>query len=63
MTTSYELSLRLKELGVEQSNGEYYWVEHWDGSIELLHKSQIQANTIKSILCRALTLGELKQKQ
>lgn len=57
MTTSYPLSLRLKELGVSQQ-GEYYWVEEW-GKEVCVHKSQTQGGTINEILCRALTLGEV----
>ena len=37
MTTSYELSLRLKELGVEQT-GEYYWVLTDEGEAYCYHQ-------------------------
>lgn len=54
MTTSYERSLRLKELGVEQEGGEYYWV---DRNGDLICS---RCRTINDkIICRALTLGEL----
>lgn len=72
MTTSYELSLRLKELGVEQE-GEYYWVKRegvkWSLELNKLedyfefvvkHKSQLVDWVRKyQPLCRAFTLGEL----
>ena len=60
MTTSYELSLRLKELGVEQT-GEYYWVLTDEGEAYCYHHSDSMCNTSNgyTILCRAFTLGEL----
>ena len=61
MTTSYELSLRLKELGVEQTGGEYYWVLTDEGEAYCYHHSDSMCNTSNgyTILCRAFTLGEL----
>ena len=59
MTTSYELSLKLKELGVEQENREYYWVELYGGQFVRVRKYQIQGAALKNVLCAALTLGEL----
>lgn len=67
MTTSYELSLRLKEFGVEQSNGEYYWVEgKLTGALYCHHKLAENKEydwegyeERYTILCRAFTLGEL----
>lgn len=67
MTTSYELSLRLKEFGVEQSNGEYYWVEgKLTGALYCHHKLAENKEydwegyeERYTILCRALTLGEI----
>ena len=70
MTTPYELSLRLKELGVEQKNGEYYWERYMDWVkdengeynedyvIEVINKDNF-CFTEDTILCRAFTLGEL----
>ena len=60
MTTSNELSLRLKELGVEQT-GEYYWVLTDEGEAYCYHHSDSMCNTSNgyTILCRAFTLGEL----
>ena len=70
MTTSNELSLRLKELGVEQKNGEYYWERYMDWVkdengeynedyvIEVINKDNF-CFTEDTILCRAFTLGEL----
>ena len=61
MTTSYELSLRLKELGVEQTGGEYYWVLTDECEAYCYHHSDSMCNTSNgyTILCRAFTLGEL----
>jgi len=61
MTTPYELSLRLKELGVEQTGGEYYWVLTDEGEAYCYHHSDSMCNTSNgyTILCRAFTLGEL----
>ena len=61
MTTPYELSLRLKELGVEQTGGEYYWVLTDEGETYCYHHSDSMCNTSNgyTILCRAFTLGEL----
>ena len=65
MTTSYELSLKLKELGAVQTNGEYYWVEgNFTGVMYLHHKSearfgQFDYDNLHTVLCRAFTLGEL----
>ena len=56
MTTSYELSLRLKELGVEQ-DGLFYWVKIDEDVICVSHSS-VSYNEY-SIICRAITLGEL----
>lgn len=57
MTTSYELSLRLKELGVEQTGGEYYYYDV-KGQEMLLHSLSFMAASFNAI-CRAFTLGEL----
>lgn len=71
MTTSYELSLKLKEIGVEQEGGEYYWVCFTDWqfnkvtmeTLETFSFECVRSNEphIKAgeILCRALTLGEV----
>ena len=61
MTTSYELSLWLKELGVEQTGGEYYWVLTDECEAYCYHHSDSMCNTSNgyTILCRAFTLGEL----
>ena len=61
MTTSYEISIRLKELGVEQTGGEYYWVLTDEGEAYCYHHSDSMCNTSNgyTILCRAFTLGEL----
>ena len=61
MTTSYELSLRLKELGAVQKLGEYYWVLTDEGEAYCYHHSDSTCNTSNgyTILCRAFTLGEL----
>ena len=56
MTTSYELSLKLKELGVEQS-GEYYWCDV-DGTQVLFREASLITINLGR-LCRAFTLGEL----
>lgn len=58
MTTSYELSLKLKELGVEQEGGEYYWVE-LHGKPHVLYYIEGYTMNKKQIICRAFTLGEL----
>jgi len=57
MTTSYELSLRLKELGVDQEGGEYYYYDV-KGQEILLHSLSFMAASFNAI-CRAFTLGEL----
>ena len=58
MTTSYELSLKLKELGVEQS-GEYYWLKFTNTSEPVCaHYSSDYAKDY-DVVCRAFTLGEL----
>lgn len=60
MTTSYELSLKLKELGVEQHHGEYYWVQTWQGEERLIHRLQSQTAILNlDTKVRAFTLGEL----
>lgn len=60
MTTSYELSLRLKELGVEQENGEYYWMQSETGQVFRVHfTSYVCSDDNYEVLCRAFTLGEL----
>ena len=61
MTTSYELSLWLKEPGVEQTGGEYYWVLTDECEAYCYHHSDSMCNTSNgyTILCRAFTLGEL----
>lgn len=56
MTTSYPLSLRLKELGVPQEGGEYYWIQP-GAEIQCCHTDSILYESW--ILCRALTLGEV----
>lgn len=59
-TTSYELSLRLKELGVEQTGGEYYWCQSETGKIFKAHfTSYVCSDDNYEVLCRAFTLGEL----
>lgn len=59
MTTSYELSLRLKDLGVEQT-GEYYWVQTETGKVFRGHfTSYVCSDDNYEVLCRAFTLGEL----
>lgn len=55
MTTSYELSLRLKELGVEQDGGTYYWCD-MTGEKVFYHRLLCP---VGFKLCRAFTLGEL----
>ena len=61
MTTSYEISIRLKELGAVQKLGEYYWVLTDEGEAYCYHHSDSMCNTSNgyTILCRAFTLGEL----
>lgn len=54
MTTSYELSLRLKEFGSPQVGGEYYWVS----PDKVVYKNGLFVDPSK-FLCRAFTLGEL----
>lgn len=57
MTTSYPLSLRLKELGVRQEGGEYYWRKIVSGNgVYLAHETNAPYSTR---ICRALTLGEV----
>lgn len=55
MTTSYELSQRLKDNGYPQEGGEYYYNIAFK---TLLHKSELSGQTDYSNLCRAFTLGE-----
>lgn len=60
MTTSYELSIRLKESGVPQEGGEYYWVKSHGDEIYRVYGNTLKLNGADgSILCRAFTLGEL----
>lgn len=60
MTTSYELSLRLKELGVEQNGGEYYCVITLEDETVRYDKTQVSQMWEGEIIrCRALTLGEV----
>ena len=56
-TTSYELSLRLKEAGAVQDFGEYYWYMVY-GNPMALHPDNLMA-VGHDKLCRAFTLGEL----
>jgi hypothetical protein len=57
MTTSYELSLRLKELGVEQ-RGLFYWVKIDEEDIICVSYSSVTYNEY-GVICRAFTLGEI----
>lgn len=57
MTTSFETSLKMKELNFPQEGGEYYYYEI-DGDYFSFHRGALITLNLVPI-CRAFTLGEL----
>lgn len=58
MTTSFETSLRMKDVGFPQDGGEYYWIDMGDNNVRLAHYQSRIADEYDHT-CRAFTLGEL----